>query len=125
MTTITGKTDAGQAQLYKVAVSEPADPSADTVEMVIDPSLTHCFLGIQMFDSAGAPIAAATAGTFAIDVKTINTQQFEAPSSPSIDATAPDTISFAGNIVAVRVVPTAVAGNDITTWRVVVTCNRN
>lgn len=105
--------------------SGAADPSADTVEIDVDAGYTHCFIGVQMFDSAGAQIPAATAGTFTIDVKTLSTELFEAPPTPTIDATAPLTISVAGNIRQVRVVPAGVVGNDVTTWRVVVTCNRS
>lgn len=122
--TVTGKKSSGRVQLYQAVVSDLANPG-DTVALAIDPAPSHCFLGVQMFDSAGDPIAAAGAGSFAVAVKTLNSEQFEAPPDPTIDATDPKTINFAGNITSVRVTPSSVAGNDVTTWRVVVTCNRN
>ena len=122
MATITTLTKSGSTLLYESYLSDPADPAADTVEMFgLSGALTHCFIGVQMFDGGGALIV-ASAGSYAVAVRTLNTRQFETPPSSSIDATAPATLSVAGNIEAVRVTPTGVTG--VVTMRVFVTCNR-
>jgi hypothetical protein len=96
-------------------VSAEAVP-ADSVELDGLPALrNHWFLGVELLDGDGL-IAPASAGTFAVSIKTWNTGQWEAPPVASIDATAPATIDWAGPTVGVRVVPTGLTGT--VTWRV-------
>lgn len=85
-------------------------------------ALTHVFLGIQMFNSSAVQIVDTT-GSFAITVKTVNTNRYESPPTATIDATAPVTISWAGNTSAVKVVPTGLTDTD--NYKVVLTANRN
>ena len=125
MATITTVTRDPWRPTHTRHTSGAADPSADTVEIDVDAGYAHVFIGVRMFDSVGTQISVATAGTFTVDVKTLTTELFEAPPTPTIDATAPLTISVAGNVRQVRVVPTGVVGNDVTTWRVVVICNKS
>lgn len=122
MATITSRTIKGTPQFSNKFTSAAADPVADTVEIEVDPSLTHVFVGVQMFDGGGA-LVLGSAGTFAVSVLTDNTGQWETPAASTIDATAPETVGVAGNIQKVRVVPTGVTG--VVTFQVKVTCNRN
>ena len=124
MAVITGVNTTGNIDLVLSSVSDLADPVADMVEILVPSTTTHYFVGVQMFNSSGDLISGASSGTFTVSVKTTNTELFEAPPDPTIDATSPTTLSIAGNIKEMRVVPSSVAGNDITTWRVFVTCNR-
>lgn len=96
------------------------------VTIVLQPSgdftmLPHVFLGVQMFNSGGAQIV-DSAGTFTVTVETINTKQPESPTVSVIDATAPVTISWAGNTYKITVVPASLSTTD--TWKVVATANR-
>ena len=102
-------------------LSDAAQPT-DSVEIAnMADELTHCFLGVQMFDANG-DLVVGSAGTFAIKVKTDDTKQWEDPPETSIDATAPDTIGWDGNTTDVQVIPTGLAG--VTTWRVHTTFNQ-
>lgn len=89
----------------------------------LDVTLPHCFAGVQFFaDANGNSPATPGAGTVTIAVRTVNTNPvFEAPPSPTIDATAPTTISWAGNTQAVRATPSGIT--TATHYRLVVTCN--
>lgn len=112
----------GGSQLFEKAESG-LELVADTVEPTDPPvreSLTHCFVGIQQFDGAGAPIL-ATAGTYAISIKTVNSEVFEAVPGSPIDGTAPVTLNFAANVSGIRVVPTGVL--TAVTYKVVLSAN--
>ncbi len=75
-----------------------------------------------MFDGLG-DLVVASAGTFLVKIKTLNTLQFETIEAGGIiDATEPNTVDWASNTEAIQVVPTDLAG--VTTWRVFVTQNR-
>ena len=97
---------------------------ADTIELT-DPvslNLPHCFIGIQQFDAMGDPLLAG-AGTYAISVRTRNSEIFkELPQSP-IDATDPCDLNFAANVSGVRAVPTGVT--VAVTYKLVLTANGN
>ena len=117
MATITAKSTNGiREERYVLVTSDPADPTADTVEMVLPPGNPHYFLSVQMFDGAGDPVV-ASAGTFTVSVQTVNALAFEAIPTPTIDATAPSTVNWAGNTIVVRIVPTGVIG--VVTFRAV------
>lgn len=96
-----------------------------TVEITLSgdfSALTHVFLGVQMFNVSGDPII-DSAGSFAITIQTENTLWYESPPTSSINATAPTTISWAGNTAKIKVAPTGLV--DTVTWKVVATANRN
>lgn len=121
MAVITTSTKAGSDKFFQ-RVTSGAAGLTDSVELTgLEGGLTHCFLGVKMFDVSGDPVV-ATAGTFTVKVRTVNTGQWEDPPVKTIDATAPETISFAGNIDGVKVTVAALA--TVTTWRAVLTCNR-
>jgi hypothetical protein len=122
MTTVN---EGGDTRLLRQATAAGATKTT-TVEMT-DLSgdfeaLTHVFLGIKMFNSGGTQIVDTT-GSFAITVKTVNTNYYESPPTATIDATAPTTINWAGNTSAIKVVPTGLTDTD--NYLVVVTANRN
>jgi hypothetical protein len=96
---------------------------ADTVDLDgLDPSFTHCFLGIQLVDVNGDPVLGG-AGTLAVTVYTMNNNQGESPATSSIDATAPVTVDWSGNTTRVEVVPTGIT--TAISYRVVLTCNKS
>ena len=121
MAIITGKAaDGSFGHELAIILSEPAAPT-DSVEVTdLIPRGTHTYIGVRMFDGAGALITAGATGEFTLMVKTANTQVWEAISDgETIDAAAPTTSSAAGPIVAVQVaVSGALAG--VTTWRVAI-----
>lgn len=113
----------GDDEFFDRVRSDPANP-ADSVEVTenLNSAAAHSFLGVQMFDGGGS-LVVASAGSFLVKVKTTNTQQFELLGAGGvIDATAPTTVDWSANTVAVQVVPTGLAG--VTTWRVFITQNR-
>lgn len=121
MATITGFDTSSLINFRTKYVSDAATAS-DTVTLSgLQEELPHCFLGVQMFNANGT-LVLASAGSFAVTVKTLNTEQFEDPPDPTIDATAPTTVSWDGNTVGVSVTPTGVA--DVVTWKVVATFNQ-
>lgn len=89
----------------------------------ISPVKPHCFLGLQFFDdAAGATPGTATAGTADVEVRTVNNEpNYEPTPVATIDATAPDTVSWAGNTTGVRVTPSSITGAAY--YRAVVTTN--
>ena len=114
----------GNMNVFQQLTSFAAHPVDDTVEMDVVFGNTHVFIGIQMFDSSGDPVI-PTDGTFEVSAKTLNSDRFEPIPSSIVRANNPETVSVAGNISQIRVVPVGVIGNDITTWVVIVTCNRS
>lgn len=123
MATISTYTKSGSDKLYVLLVSDAALP-ADTIQLEDLPTSgpTHVFLGVQMFDSGGLNVV-ASAGTFTVSVMTLNTKQWEAPFSATITGSAPLTIDFAANVVAIRVVPTGITG--VTTYKAFVSFNKS
>jgi len=104
-------------------VSADALP-ADTIEISdLFNAFPHCFLSAQFFDGSGNQLLTGTSGTLAVSVATQNNGVYESPTVASIDASAAETIDWAANTAAVRVVPTSLAG--CATWRIVLTCNRS
>lgn len=121
MVTVTGFTQKSSSKFYTMIVSETTIV-ANTVELSgLDPSMTHCFLGVQILDVNGDPVLAG-AGTFAITIMTANNNQYESPPDASIDGTAPDTIDWAANTVQIKVVPTGIT--VAISYRVVATFNK-
>ncbi len=85
-------------------------PVADTIELpvgAVSPGMTHCFVGIQQFESNGTTPDLAGAGTYKISVKFLNSEVWE-DLAGTIDGTAPSTMNFAGNVSQVRAVPTGI-----------------
>lgn len=123
---MTAFTSKGRPHFFRTVTSAEVGKT-DTVEIDLSndgdfTSLTHIFLGVQMFDSGGAQIE-DSAGTFTIDIQTDNTKIYEPPPAPTIDATEPTTISWAGNTLKIRVVPLSLSAT--VTYRVVATANRS
>ncbi len=121
-TITTALTRTGGAELFEKAESA-RELVADTIEPTDPPirdSLTHCFIGIQQFDVSGDPVLAG-AGTYAVSVKTVNSEVFEAVAGSPIDATAPVTLNFAANVSNLRVVPTGIT--TAVTYKVVLIGN--
>ena len=121
-------TETGNIRFGKKVVSATV-VVADTIDLVLQGdvgSCTHVFMGVQQFDGPDPEsdtLIVAGAGTYAVTIKTQNTELFEAPPTASIDATAPVTISVAANLSAIKFVPTGIT--TATHYRVVVTANRN
>ena len=65
----------------------------------------------------------AGAGTFAISVMTENNNQYEAPTTATIDGTAPTTIDWAANTRQVKVIPTGIT--TAISYYVVLVMNRS
>jgi len=123
MAIISSVTQTGRDEVMTVAESgEATQASGDSIEIAVDTANTHIQVGVQMFDGDGEPVV-GSAGTFAVKYKTKNTEQWEAPAAATITAATPTTLSWDSNITAVQVVPTSLAGT--TSWKVVVTANRN
>ena len=121
MAIITTSTSIGSSPINTQVTSDAAG-AADSVEMLIPAANAHNFLGVQMFNSGGA-LVLASAGSFAVKVKTVNTMQFEDPPIATISGGAPVTLDWGANTVEVQVIPTGLTGVD--TWKVIVTSNRN
>ncbi len=85
-------------------------------------ALTHVFIGVTMFNSGGTRIVDST-GIFTVTVKTVQSLEEEVPPSNVIDATAPTTVSIAGNITHIKVAPASLTDTD--TYVVTATANRN
>lgn len=97
-------------------------PIADTLEADLSElSHPHVYIGVVMFDSGGAQVDAATAGTFTVSVKLWNTARWESPETASLGATALATTSVRGPVTDVRVVPDSVPGGEVSTYEVRVT----
>lgn len=125
MATITDKNVRYDTNPARNTVISSAATTSDSVDLTDLPThYPHCFLGIKMFDGAGAQIAAGVAtGTFTITVETENSGVAESPPTATIDANAPVTIDWAGNTQRVTVTGSALSG--LTTWQVYVTMNRS
>tara|TARA_R110002153_G_C13159733_1_gene482923 strand:+ start:283 stop:660 length:378 start_codon:yes stop_codon:yes gene_type:complete len=125
MATITEATTTHDGQLSKV-VSDPATvATADTVDIVVPAYSSHLFLGVKMYDSGGALIAAGAAtGTFTVATYTENTGLPETQTVSTVDAADPATIDWFGNTNRVTVSGASLSAGIIT-WVVTVTANRS
>ncbi len=119
ISTIATKAAGLQAERIVSGQGDPTTPDTVEIDDPVNEFLTHHFISIKQYDSAGA-LDVATAGTYTVTVKTQNAEQFEAISGSPIDATAPVTLNFAGNVKAIRVVPAGITG-DPTAFEVVLT----
>ena len=127
---MTDYTSTGRPQFMRTVTSD-ATVLGDTV--VIDLStdrdfgaLTHCFLGVRMFDGTDPETDTQiddSAGTFTVTIETINTTRPESPTVSVINATAPVTISWNANTHKITVVPALLS--DTVVYQVVATANRN
>lgn len=121
MAVITGKRKTGNTTFHLSYLSNDTLP-ADSIEMSnIESSLVHCFIGVKLYDS-GNNLIQATAGSFAIMIKSINSEKWETPKEPTIDATNTETISWECNTSAVQIIPTGLTGVDH--WVAHLTCNK-
>lgn len=120
---MTAFTRSGNSDFFEKAESDEVTV-ATTIEMdeAVSDGMTHCFVGIQQFDVGGLPDV-ASAGTYAIQVKTLNTEEWETVADSPIDATAPVTLNFAANVSSIRAVPTGITGDPVT-YKLVLTANR-
>lgn len=92
----------------------------------LSPVRPHCFAGLQFFEdvSGNTPAATLPTGTVEIFVKTVNNEpNYEPTAAGTIDASAPETINWAGNTIAARTNTPALSGGTATHYRMVVTCN--
>lgn len=99
-------------------------PVGDTITLDnLNPVRPHCFAGLQFFaDASGETPATPGAGTVQVNVRTINTTpNFEPTPVGTINAAAPETLSWAANTISVRATPTGIT--TATHYRLVVTCN--
>ena len=89
----------------------------------IDSNQPHCFVGVQFFaDALGTTPATPGAGTVTITVRAINTSPlFEVIPDNVIDATDPDTKSWAANTDRVLATPSGITVAAF--YRLMVTCN--
>ncbi len=108
MVTVTAFTRSGNGRYFEAA-NTPVTPIANThiLTAPVSPGMTHCFVGIQQFESDGTTPGLSGAGSYQISVKFVNSEVWE-DLSGTIDATAPTTQNFAGNVSAVRCVPTGI-----------------
>ena len=125
MTTISTYTETGEDPMSTLV--SPLILVADTFEvsdLTQEIYLTHCFLGVQFLKTDGTTVSDPTAGTLAVKAKTMNSPGvWEDPATSSIDATAPVTIDFSGNIVGVQLIPNAISGDSVIYYRVILTRN--
>ena len=105
-------------------VESPVVPVGTTITMTNeDATQAHCFANVKFFaDTNGQTPAIPGAGSVAIAVQVVNSQAFENPPSPTIDATAPATVNWAGNTSRVRATPTGIT--VATHYQLVVTSNK-
>jgi hypothetical protein len=126
---MTAFTPKGRPQFVQTVISDRTVLGA-TVELDLTDddfgSLTHCFLSVRMYDDAD-PAAATqivdSAGTFTLSIQTVNAGVYESPAVAVIDATAPTTLSWAGNTLKIKIVPDSLS--DTVVYEVIATANRN
>lgn len=91
--------------------------SSDTVVLTGLPrDHKHWQLSVQMFDVSGVQIDEGAGGSFAILVTTWCNGLPEAPTTASIDAMAPETVSWDWNTTGISVVGSTLT--DTITWKV-------
>ena len=127
MATITDFTSVSDNKWFEIVTSFPALPGSDTIELEFPVSfnLPHCFVCVQQFGAGGDddPVLGGGSSRYAISVRTLAAEVFEElPESP-VRGNDPESLNFAANISAIRVVPTNVTG--VTTFRLVLTANGN
>lgn len=123
MATITTFTSTNRPRSRFKAVSDLATTSDDIELTGLDTTFTHCLASVQFFDGVGDPVAVATAGSFLLTIQTDgNDPNFETIPFSTIDATAPETLGWATNTLAVNITPTGLTG--ITSWRVTLNFNQ-
>lgn len=102
-----------------IVVTSGDAPIADTIELEgLSLNEPHTFLGCQFLDGNGDLLESGTSGTVAVKVKTKLTRRWEDPTTTSIDASAPETISWSGPTEGVQCTPSSLAG--ATSWRIVI-----
>lgn len=117
MTTISGSFE--QMRIYTNS-GEVANVVDVDIEIPADP---HVFVGVDFFSDAGLQTnVTPTAGTVVITVQTYNSDTYVGITSGTIDATAAEIKSFAGNARVVRATPAGIVG--ATHYKVTVTANR-
>ncbi len=119
MVVITTRNRSGNDVYQRTFSSDLADPT-DSVEISkLSSIFPHNFLGIQMFsDAAGTVPIIDSTGVFTIAVKTLASNQYEAPPEATIDATDPITVDWAALNGTVRVTVTTPL-TDTVKWQVV------
>lgn len=121
MADVTTFTRSGSADWFEKCESDPA-AVADSIilDEPVSDGLTHCFVGVQQFDSGGLPDV-GSGGSYAISVKLVCSEVWE--DVGSIDADDPRTLNFVGNVSAIRAVPDSIAGDPVT-YKLVLMGNR-
>jgi len=122
ITTFTSDSDNKWFEIVESAFAFIATSDTVQLENPVSFNLPHCFVGIQQFDVLGDPVLAG-AGTYAISIRTLNSEVFEpVPGSP-IDGTAPMTLDFASNISTIRAVPTGIT--TVVSYKLFLSANGN
>lgn len=87
----------------------------------------HCFVGVRFFsDAGGVTQVAPTAGVVALTAETINNEGvFEAFPGNSISASGPTTVGVDANLKSVRATPSAVSGNAVSHYQLIVSQNKH
>lgn len=103
----------GAVAVYQAAVVAKAAVTTLALDVLSD--RTNYELGIELFsDAAGLVPVTATAGTFAIAVKTwVSPQAADAPLDDSIDATALGSVRWAARTKTVTVTPSGITGDAL------------
>lgn len=86
---------------------------ADSVVIPIRPQRTHLFLSVVQYDASG-DICVATAGSYAVEVLSWCSQQYEDPPTATIPADVPITVDWSVPTAGVRVTPTGITGDPVT-----------
>ena len=122
ITTLSNISDEKWFQLVESSFAFIATSDTVQLENPISFNLPHCFVGIQQFDVNGDPVLAG-AGSYAVTIRTLNSEVFEAVPGSPIDGTAPMTLNFASNISTIRAVPTGIT--TVISYKLFLTANGN
>lgn len=120
MATITDKTISVSRLGFAQLVSDLAlVGTSDTVELTGLEVLSHlryCHVSVSLFDNAGGTsvLAADSAGSFTVSVKTTENPNVWVDLGSTIDATDPTTLAFTNSILALRLVPGSLS--DTVSW---------
>ncbi|AFB83931.1 hypothetical protein VPT02_069 [Vibrio phage VPT02] len=95
----------------------------EIIELPISPEYAHCFAGVRYFDSNDAQII-PSAGSVNIMAKHLTNNNYDEVVNADLDATeAGAEAEWGGNVTAVKVTPSSLAGTDLATYQLVVVQN--
>lgn len=124
MATITTFSNVSNLEWFDIAESS-FGLVTDTIELdnPVNFNLPHCYIGVQQFNISADPVL-ATAGTYQVFIRTINTEVFEELCDSPIQGNDPRTLNFAANLSGIRVVPVGITG-PAATYKIVISANGN